>query len=52
MEALGEDYFVAIKIIMNKNKSIKEHFSYAKEFLKVFPLYRTDFYKPAACAFF
>ena len=43
LEALGEEYFVAAKLVSNKNKTIKELSKYAKEFFKVFESKKANF---------
>ena len=39
LEDLGEEYFVAAKLVSNKNKAIEELSPYAKQFFKAFSLW-------------
>ena len=52
LEAPGEDYFVAVKLVSNKNKAIEELSPYAKQFFKAFFSQKADFVKPAGRAYF
>ena len=52
LEALGEEYFVAAKLISNKNKPIEELSAYAKQFYTLFLRQKNNFQRPAARAYF
>lgn len=52
LEAPGEEFFVAAKLVINKNKPIEELSPYAKQFFKLFLLQKHNFEKPAGRAYF
>ena len=52
LEAPREDYFVAAKLVSNKNKPIEELLPYAKQFFKAFLSQKADFVKPVGRAYF
>ena len=52
VEAPGEEFFVAAKLILNKNKIIEEILPYAKEFFRVFLAMKGSFQKPTGRAYF
>ena len=52
LEAPREDYFIAAKVVSNKNKTIEELSPYAKQFFKFFFLQKADFVKPVGRAYF
>ena len=52
LKAPKEEYFIATKLISNKNKAIEELLSYAKKFFKAFLLQKASFVKPIGHAYF
>ena len=52
LEALGEEYFAAAKLISNKNKPIQELSTYAKQFFTLFLKEKNNFQRPIARAYF
>ena len=45
LEAPEEDYFIAVKLVSNKNKAIEELSPYAKQFVKAFLSQKANFVK-------
>ena len=52
LEASEEEYFIAVKLVSNKNKAIEQLSAYAKQFFKAFLLQKANFEKPASRTYF